>query len=381
MRTADYGYCLPPDRIAQRPLAERSASRMLALHCATGRREHRHTADLPEYLRAGDVVVVNDTRVIPARLFGHRVDTGGRVELLLLQPCAASVRDEASALSDPRAESAQGRPGAVWEALYRATHKARPGLRLALAGDRLQGRIVAAEPGRVRVELTGDEPLESVLEVCGRVPLPPYIKRQADEEDGADRDRYQTMFAIQPGAVAAPTAGLHFTPDLVSALARKNIPVVSVTLHVGIGTFRPVKAERVDEHVMEDERFVIGARTAAAVQSARDRGGRVVAVGSTTLRALETGAESDGTVRALSGRSRLFVRPPFRFRVVDALLTNFHLPCSTLLMMVSAFCGFRADPGGPYREASGRMRVLEAYADAIEKRYRFYSYGDSMLLH
>ena len=380
MKTADYQYSLPPELIAQRPLAERSASRMLALHCASGRIEHRGVADLPGFLREGDVVVANNTRVLPARLFGRRLDTGGLIELLLLEPSDPSLEEFAPDGPDSGSEQAAQR-SRTWEALYKGRGKARPGLRLALAGDRVQAKIVAARPGRVRVHLHGDEPVESLLQACGHVPLPPYIKRPKNSDGEMDRDRYQTMFASRPGAVAAPTAGLHFTPDLVSALAGKGVNVASVTLHVGAGTFTPVKTEFTDEHVMEEERFEIGAETAGAVNSARERGGRVVAIGSTTLRALETGAAPDGTVSPVYGRSSLFIRPPHRFKAVDALLTNFHLPCSTLLMMVSAFCGFLADPAGEYRDESGRGRTLNAYAEAIRHRYRMYSYGDCMLLH
>ncbi len=346
MKTSDFFFDLPPELIAQEPLAERSASRMLVLDRETGGIEHRHVTDLPGYLRAGDLLVVNDTRVVPARVFGRRHDTGGRVELLLLETGG----------------------DAVWESYYRASRPPRAGLLLELGEGAIRGEVLEVLPGgRVRVRLQADGPLLDVLEEHGVPPLPPYIKRSAgDPRTARDRLRYQTVYASRPGAVAAPTAGLHFTPELFARLEEQGVRRAVVTLHVGPGTFKPVSCDDVRDHVMEDERYELDAETAAAVDAARARGGRVVAVGSTTVRTLETVAREHGGVVADEGRSDLFIYPPFEFRVVDVMLTNFHLPRSTLIMMVCAL--------------AGRERVLAAYEEAVRMRYRFYSYGDCMLI-
>lgn len=358
--TSDFDFELPDDRIAQEP-APRGESRLLVLDRPAGSSaRHRRIADLPALLRAGDLLVVNDTRVIPARLFGRRVLTegpgasadpgaaagaGGRLELLLIEKVNAVAN--------------------VWEALARPGKKARPGTRVRFDGD-LEAEVIAKlADGRHRVRFSA--PVEPHLDRLGHVPLPPYIKR-ADRSE--DRERYQTVFADRPGAVAAPTAGLHFTPELLDRLAERGVETARVTLHVGIGTFKPVTAALVHEHVMDEERYEVPEATAAAIRAARRRGGRVVAVGTTTVRTLESAAidddEGEGRVSAGSGRTGLFVYPGFRFRVVDLLLTNFHLPRSTLLMMVAAF--------------AGRERVLAAYREAVERSYRFYSYGDAMLM-
>lgn len=352
MLTSDFDFELPDDRIAQEP-APRGESRLLVLDAPPGKAErHRRIGDLPELLRAGDLLVVNDTRVIPARLFGRRLlvraggaeggeaEEGGRIELLLVEKVDDAAHE--------------------WTALVRPGKKARPGTRLRF-GDGLEAEVVARlGDGRHRVRF--GEAVEPHLDRLGHVPLPPYIKR---EDRAEDRERYQTVFAAQPGAVAAPTAGLHFTPALLERLAARGVEVARVTLHVGIGTFKPVTAALVHEHVMDEERYDVPEATAAAIAAARRRGGRVVAVGTTTVRTLESAAGEGGEVRSGAGRTGLFVYPGYRFRVVDVLLTNFHLPRSTLLMMVSAF--------------AGRERVLAAYREAVEAGYRFYSYGDAML--
>jgi len=353
MKTADFDYELPEALIAQEPPPERGQSRMMVLYRDSGRLEHDSVASLPDRLAAGDLVVVNDTRVIPARIFGERADSGGRVELLLCEP-AASEAGECE----------------VWDCLYRASRPARPGIRLNLASGRLNAEVVAGinERGMVRVRLEGKEPLAEILEAEGTTPLPPYIKREPRHGDriSPDRARYQTVYARHAGAVAAPTAGLHFSSTLLADLEERGIERANVTLHVGPGTFRPVKSDRVCDHSMDSERFVVPAATQDAVRRARARGKRVVAVGTTTVRTLESAAAEDGIPRAGEGRTSLFIYPPYRFRVVDAILTNFHLPRSTLIMMISAF--------------AGREQVLKAYAEAVRQRYRFYSYGDCMLI-
>jgi len=347
MKTSDFHYDLPPELIAQEPLRERTASRMMVIHRATGRWEHRHVTDLPDYLRAGDLLVVNNTRVIPARLFGRMTDTGGQVEVLLLE------------------DLGQGN----WEAMFKASRPARTGTTFRLGHDRVEARIAAvAAEGRVTLALTSAEPVARVMEEEGVPPLPPYIKREKerDPRTAEDRRRYQTVYARHAGAVAAPTAGLHFSESLLETLTGQGVRRAHVTLHVGPGTFKPVKVENVEDHAMEAERYEIDEAAASAIAEARQSGPRIVAVGSTSVRTLETVAKEQGSIVASHGRSSLFIYPPFEFQVVDAMLTNFHLPESTLIMMVSAL--------------AGRELVLRAYEEAVRQRYRFYSYGDCMLI-
>jgi S-adenosylmethionine:tRNA ribosyltransferase-isomerase len=362
----DFDYALPDDRIAQEPAA-RGASRLLVLDAPAGSpARHRRVADLPELLRPGDLLVVNDTRVIPARLFGRRVaeagGEGGRVELLLVERLERAASPDAGAVDGPGAAS-----GEEWVVLARPGRKARPGARIRFAGGLEAAVLARLGDGRYRVRFSA--PVEPQLERLGHVPLPPYIKRPDRPED---RERYQTVFAERPGAIAAPTAGLHFTPELLARLAARGIATARVTLHVGIGTFKPVTAELVHEHAMDEERYEVPEATTAAIAEARRRGGRVVAVGTTVVRTLESAAARaeaagapPGEVAAGAGRTELFIYPGFRFRAVDLLLTNFHLPRSTLLILVAAF--------------AGRERVLAAYQEAIAEGYRFYSYGDAML--
>ena len=332
LRTSDFDYHLPPEAIAQHP-GERGESRLLMLGRTTA---ERRFAELPDLLDPGDLLVVNDTRVIPARLRARR-PTGGRVEILLVE----------------RQESAS------WWCLLRPGRRLPPGAPLAVEGGP-SARVEERADGRFR--LTFEQPIEPLLKEIGETPLPPYIDRPVEPRD---RERYQTVYAARPGAVAAPTAGLHFTPALLTALERRGIRQASLTLHVGPGTFRPVKAENPEEHVMDAERFEIPAATAEAVAATRRNGRRVVAVGTTVVRSLETAATSDGLVAAGAGRTGLYIRPGYGFRVVDRLITNFHLPRSTLLMLVCAF--------------AGRNRVLDAYRQAVGSGFRFYSYGDAML--
>lgn len=332
MLTSEFDYHLPPGSVAQVP-AQRGASRLLDLD-ARGAARHRRVADLPAILRRGDLVVVNNTRVLPARLFA------GRVEILL----AEKVGDD------------------EWLTLARPGKRARPGDRLRFSPE-LEAEVLALE-GDGKRRLRFNRPVEPFLASLGHVPLPPYIDR---EDEPADRERYQTVFAREDGAIAAPTAGLHFTQELLAALRNSGVEIAEITLHVGLGTFKPVTAELVHEHRMDAERFTIPLETEHAVRAARDRKARVVAIGTTVVRTLEASALlSGGQVLAGHGKTDLFVTPGFQFRIVDALLTNFHLPRSTLLMLVSAF--------------AGRERVLAAYREAIDAGYRFYSYGDAMLL-
>ena len=359
VKTSEFQYELPPELIAQRPLPERSASRLMVVRRDSGEFEHRTMADIGEYLHRDDVLVLNNTRVIPARVIGAWDDTGGRVEFLLLEETAT---DE-------------------WLALQRTRRRIETGLRFSAVGveDRLEGEILAiGEDGRVQVRLGGSGPVHELLEEVGEPPVPPYIGRKGESRElvALDRERYQTVYARQAGAVAAPTAGLHFDEALLARLEEEGVRRAEVTLHVGPGTFKPVKVDAVEDHVMESERYEVSGETAAIVNASRQAGGRVVAVGSTSVRTLESVASESGVVSAGSGRSSLFIYPPYRFRAVDAILTNFHLPCSTLLMMMSAFAGAGREKAG----LAGRDLLLRAYREAVDRRYRFYSYGDAMLI-
>jgi S-adenosylmethionine:tRNA ribosyltransferase-isomerase len=338
MKKSDFHFDLPPELVAQVPLAERSASRMLVLPPSPAACEDRLVRDLPDYLRAGDLLVFNDTRVIPARLFGHK-DTGGRVEILLERIA----------------------PGRELRAQVGASKSPKPASTIRL-DDGTPLTVLGREGEFYRLRFEGEEPVERILERAGRMPLPPYIQRDAA---ASDAERYQTVFAREPGAVAAPTAGLHFDDALLDALRAKGVEFGHVTLHVGAGTFQPMRADDVRDHVMHSEWLNVGASLCAQVARTRARGGRVVAVGTTVVRSLET-AMRDGELRPFAGETRIFIFPGYRIRSVDLLLTNFHLPESTLLMLVSAF--------------AGRDRVLAAYRHAVEQRYRFFSYGDAMLI-
>lgn len=342
----DYDYTLPERLIAQTPAKERSDSRLLVLDRATGAIRHARFRDLCEFLRPGDMLVANDSRVIPARLFGVKEGTGGAVECLLLRPLAES---------------------GDWEALVRPGRRLHPGQRITFGGGRLTGVVTAKRAGGVReitFSATG-EAFDSLLDELGQMPLPPYISERLE-----DSGRYQTVYARERGSVAAPTAGLHFTDELIGKLRQMGVRVEYVTLHVGLGTFRPVSAERVEEHTMHAEWYRASGALLRDLEETRARGGRVVAVGTTTVRALESAlrarasvAREDGTV---SGWTDIFIYPGFSFQTIDALITNFHLPKSTLLMLVSAL--------------AGRERIMRAYAEAVESEYRFFSFGDAMLI-
>ena len=351
MRISDFDYDLPEELIAQHPLERRDAARMLVVSRAARNWRDGSFSEFPSELREGDTVVVNNTRVLPARLVGRREPTGGRAELLLVRR---------------RGESG----GETWEVLARPARRLGAGARVTFGDGRLRAEVLSAtEDGArrvVRFHAEGDFP--ALLEEFGRMPLPPYIRRESDDlASGAeDRERYQTVYAAAAGAIAAPTAGLHFTPQVFDRLRARGVRVAEVTLHVGYGTFAPVRAEDLAGHRVAAEQFEIGAEAAEEVSRTRGRGGRVVAVGTTTVRALESAADGRGRVRPGRGETGLTITPGYEFRAVDALLTNFHLPRSSLLVLVSAF--------------AGRDLVLAAYAHAVRGRYRFYSYGDCMLI-
>jgi S-adenosylmethionine:tRNA ribosyltransferase-isomerase len=356
VRTADFNFNLPPGLIAQHPAPQRDESRLLFLHRTDGNIEHCHFRDLPGVFRAGDVLVLNNSRVIPARLRGANARTGGKFEILLLEEKAAND----------------------WWVMLRPGKSARVGTQIVLQGNRQMTPICATvvevnDEGHRRLQFSGTPDISRELDRLGEVPLPPYITRASPDEMGEDKERYQTIYARADGSVAAPTAGLHFTGKLLDEIRARGVTICFVTLHIGPGTFAPVKTETLAAHKMHEERFELGEETAHAINEAKSTGRRVFAVGTTTVRVLESIAgKNNGKLNVYKGRTHIFIYPPFQFQIVDALLTNFHLPCSTLLMLVSAF----AAPG----ETRGREMVLSAYAGAIRKRYRFFSYGDAMLI-
>jgi S-adenosylmethionine:tRNA ribosyltransferase-isomerase len=366
MRVEALHYELPPELIAQRPAEQRDGARLLHLPPGGSAPEHLRAADLPSLLPQGALVVVNDTRVIPARLLGRKRETGGRIEVLLVRRTGTReiemVPEEVRVAEVWRALGKASKPlkfGTDVEVLPRGASSGPAGLVV-----RLLGR---ADDGLLEVALFTPDggPVDAALHACGHVPLPPYIKR---EDEAEDAERYQTVFARNDGAVAAPTAGLHLTNAMLGRLAVQGCDVASVTLHVGLGTFQPVSVEDLDHHPMHAERYVVSQSTADAIARARARGAAVVAIGTTTVRALESASDPDrpGFVRASGGETRLLVQPGYAWRVVDGLFTNFHLPRSTLLALVCAF--------------AGTERVLDAYRSAVDHRYRFFSYGDAMLL-
>ncbi len=339
MKTSDFSFYLPEELIAQTPLERRDASRLLCLDKVSGTTEHRVFSELPELLRPGDCLVMNDSRVLPARLMGAR-ETGGAVEVLLLRDLG----------------------GGRWECMTRPGRKAKPGTRLIFGGGELEAEVLeVAEGGNRIIEFKYDGIFLEVLERLGRMPLPPYIK--AELEDG---ERYQTVYSRELGSAAAPTAGLHFTKELLAKIAEKGVRECFVTLHVGLGTFRPVKAEDIEEHEMHSEFCIIPEETARIITETKRAGGRIVCVGTTSCRTVESFANEDGTMDAKSGWTNIFIYPGYKFKCLDALITNFHLPESTLIMLVSAL--------------AGREHVLAAYKEAVEKRYRFFSFGDAMFI-
>ena len=340
MKKSDFYFDLPPELIAQTPLEQRDASRLLCLDKITGEREHRHFYELPELLREGDCLVMNDSRVLPARLFGTR-PTGGAVEVLLLR----DVGDN------------------TWECLTRPGRKTPVGTKLSFGDGELTAEVVAAvEDGNKLLRFSYEGIFLEVLEKLGRMPLPPYIK-----EELQDQERYQTVYSREPGSAAAPTAGLHFTKELMNEIRSRGVDIAFITLHVGLGTFRPVKEDNIEDHPMHSEFCIVTPETAAQVNDAHARGGRVISVGTTSCRTLESFADENGVLQPKSGWTDIFIYPGYRFRIIDALITNFHLPESTLIMLVSAL--------------AGRENILDAYREAVEQRYRFFSFGDAMFIH
>lgn len=339
MKKSDFDFYLPEELIAQTPLERRDGSRLLALDKYSGEIEHRHFYDLPDFLKAGDCLVMNNSRVLPARLIGTR-KTGGMVELVLL-------RD----LGDGR-----------WECLSRPGRKTKPGTELSFGDGELNAAVEAVVEGGNRIVRFDYEGIFlEVLERLGKMPLPPYIKEELNEPE-----RYQTVYSRELGSAAAPTAGLHFTEELLEKLRAKGVKLCYVTLHVGLGTFRPVKEDEIEDHEMHSEFCVIPEETARAVNETKRAGGRIIAVGTTSCRTLESFAKEDGTLEACSGWTNIFIYPGYKFKCIDALITNFHLPESTLIMLVSAL--------------AGRENILNAYKTAVEERYRFFSFGDAMFI-
>jgi S-adenosylmethionine:tRNA ribosyltransferase-isomerase len=344
---SDFDFELPEALIAQVPPETRGGSRLLVVNRTDGSTTHTEFSQVPHYLRAGDLLVVNNTKVFPARLLGRRTPSGGAVECLLVRPLA----------------------GGAWEALMHPGQKLKPGARVVFEGGdaRLHGEVLAQHfHGRRTIRLWTDDGADpaGVIDRLGHIPLPPYIKR---EDRPSDRERYQTIYARERGSIAAPTAGLHFTAPLLARLASQGVERIELTLHVGYGTFKPVRAANLDDHVVEPEAFTVSPDAAGALTRARREGRRIVAVGTTTVRALESlEITADGAVESSSGEARIFIRPGHEFRLVSAMLTNFHLPRSSLLALVAAF--------------AGRERILDAYREAVARGYRFYSYGDAMLI-
>ncbi|MBI4278439.1 MAG: tRNA preQ1(34) S-adenosylmethionine ribosyltransferase-isomerase QueA [Armatimonadetes bacterium] len=357
-RLSDYDYSLPRELIAQHPADPRDSSRLMVVDRATGKIAHHIFRDLPDYLRASDVLVLNDTRVIPARLRGRK-GTGGQVEVLLLRPLGAAAPEQRGGRTGPAAVEITRHE--IWEALVRPGRRLRTGMPLIFPGN---SRAVVGDrtaEGTRAIIFESDRSVLEILREAGEMPLPPYITELL-----AEAESYQTVYARREGAVAAPTAGLHFTPGLLASTEALGVRVVTLTLHIGLGTFRAVQAEEIRRHRMDPEYFEISAAAAAAINAARRAGGRVVVVGTSAVRALESAVDEDGRVCARCAWTDLFVTPGHRFRATDALVTNFHLPRTTLLILVSAF--------------AGRDLILRAYREAVEARYRFYSFGDAMLL-
>ena len=341
MKTSDFYYDLPPELIAQTPLERRDGSRLLTLSKETGEKGHMRFYDLPSLLRPGDCLVLNDSRVLPARLLGHREPTGGAVEVLLLID---------------RGEK-------VWECLVRPGKKVKPGARLSFGDGLLTAQVVdEVEGGNRLIRFEYDGIFLELLERLGKMPLPPYIKEELD-----DPERYQTVYSRAVGSAAAPTAGLHFTKELLTQVEAMGVSLAYVTLHVGLGTFRPVKEEEITDHEMHAEYCMIPAAAAETINATKARGGRVICVGTTSCRTIESWAAEDGTMRESAGWTRIYIYPGYRFKVLDGLITNFHLPESTLVMLVSAL--------------AGREHILDAYREAVEKRYRFFSFGDAMFIY
>jgi S-adenosylmethionine:tRNA ribosyltransferase-isomerase len=340
MRLTDFNFDLPKELIAQDPLSDRSGSRLLVLNKETGMIEHRIFKEIIHYLKPDDCLVINNTKVIPARLIGEREDTKAKIELLLLR------RKEDN----------------IWETLVKPGKKARIGTRIVFGGGLLKAKVVdIIEEGNRLVQFEYEGIFEELLDKLGQMPLPPYITHQLE-----DKNRYQTVYAKYEGSAAAPTAGLHFTPELLDKIRQKGVKIAEVTLHVGLGTFRPVKVDNILEHHMHTEYFSVEESEAKKINDTKNNGGRIIAVGTTSCRTIESAADDNGHVRPVSGFTDIFIYPGYQFKVLDALITNFHLPESTLLMLVSAL--------------AGRDNIMNAYKIAVEEKYRFFSFGDAMLI-
>lgn len=340
MELTDFNYDLPEELIAQDPLEKRDDSRLMVIHRDTGEIEHKIFSDVIDYLNPGDCLVVNDTKVIPARLLGVKEETGAAVEVLLLR----------------------NRGGNVWETLVRPGKKMKPGVRVDFGDGLLKGEVLeVVEDGNRLIRFEYDGIWEEILDKLGEMPLPPYIKHKLK-----DKNMYQTVYATHEGSAAAPTAGLHFTEELLKRIEDKGIRIARLTLHVGLGTFRPVKTKEIEDHHMHSEYYIVPEEAARIINETRAAGKRVVAVGTTSVRTLETAGSEDGTIQPCSGWTSIYIYPGYHYKMVDAMITNFHLPESTLIMLVSAFYD--------------REKVLAAYRLAVEKRYRFFSFGDAMLL-
>ncbi|MCI8531871.1 MAG: tRNA preQ1(34) S-adenosylmethionine ribosyltransferase-isomerase QueA [Lachnospiraceae bacterium] len=341
MNLHDFYYELPQELIAQDPLPDRSGSRLLLLDRKTGETEHHIFRDIVDYLNPGDCLAVNNTKVIPARLIGSRAETGAKIEVLLLK----------------RGEDD------VWETLVKPGKKAKPGTKILFGGGLLTGEVLEViEDGNRKIRFQYEGIFEEILDQLGQMPLPPYITHQLK-----DKNRYQTVYAKHDGSAAAPTAGLHFTPELLRKIEEKGVLIAHVTLHVGLGTFRPVKVENILEHHMHSEFYMVEEEQARLINETKKQGGRVIAVGTTSCRTLESAAGEDGILKAGSGWTDIFIYPGYEFRLTDGLITNFHLPESTLMMLVSAL--------------AGRDRIMNAYAEAVKERYRFFSFGDAMFIY
>lgn len=340
MKTSDFAYDLPEELIAQDPLTDRASSRLMVLDKKTGERTHTDFHEIVHYLQKGDCLVINDTKVIPARLIGQKEGTGGRVEVLLLKR----------------------RENNIWETLVKPGKKARPGAKISFGGGLLGAEVLeVVEEGNRLVQFSYEGIFEEILDQLGQMPLPPYITHELK-----DKNRYQTVYAKYEGSAAAPTAGLHFTEELLAEIEKKGVSIARVTLHVGLGTFRPVKVEDVAEHHMHTEYYRVTKEAAEIINETKKMGGRVICVGTTSCRTIESAADEDGLVHAGEGDTDIFIYPGYRFKVLDCLITNFHLPESTLLMLVSAL--------------AGKEQVMAAYQEAVEKRYRFFSFGDAMFI-
>lgn len=340
MKTSDFYYDLPKELIAQDPLEDRSSSRLLHLSMKDGSVEHRHFTDILDYLKDGDCLVINDTRVIPARLYGHKEGTGALIEILLLK----RKKDD------------------IWECLVKPGKKARPGAKITFGNGILTGEILdIVEEGNRLIQFHYEGIFEEILDQLGEMPLPPYITHKLQ-----DKNRYQTVYAKHDGSAAAPTAGLHFTEELLKKVQEKGVNIAHVTLHVGLGTFRPVKVDDVERHHMHSEFYMVEEDQAELINRTKKQGGRVIAVGTTSCRTLESASDEDGVIHAGSGWTEIFIYPGYRFKMIDGLITNFHLPESTLMMLVSAL--------------AGKERIMAAYEEAVQEKYRFFSFGDAMFI-